>query len=627
MSSFDEKTVQLLADVAHRIRIHSIEATSARNEEPSSCSTIAEIISVLFFHEMKYTVAEPCNPAADRFVLSKGHAAPALYAAWAEAGHILVSELIKLRHLDNLLEGFSTPRLDFIDVATGSLGQGLSVAAGMAYTGKYLEKSDYRVFCLCGDGECAEGSIWEAMAFASFYKLDNLVNIIDVNGLGQSGPTMYQHNIDLYKRRTEAFGFHTQVIDGHNVAELMTALDIVSKVKDQPCCILAKTHKGKYFPDGIDITDSPSWQGKGDKTKTIIESIQARIVTKSDRLAYELLPIKAPSSTLPAADIKDIKLSKPPSYKLGEQVATRLAYGTGLVKLGEANQHIIALDGDVKNSTYSLKFQEAFPDRFIECYIAEQNLAGVAIGCATRDRTVAFASTFGAFWSRAFDQIRMGAISQTNVNFMGSHVGCSIGEDGPSQMALEDLSMFRAIHGSTIFYPSDAVSTERALELAANTKGVCYIRTSQPTTAVIYSNEEEFKVGQAKIVRKSDNDFATIVAAGITLQNAMQAATKLEVLGKNVLIIDVFTVKPLDWQTILANVRKTGNRVLVVEDHYPEGGICDAVANALLTQAPGEKFHFLQLNVKSLPMSGKPEELMELFEIDAKAIHKAVLSF
>jgi len=339
------------------------------------------------------------------------------------------------------------------------------------------------------------------------------------------------------------------------------------------------------------------------------------------------LPIKAPSSTLPAADIKDIKLSKPPSYKLGDQVATRLAYGTGLVKLGEANPHVIALDGDVKNSTYSNKFQEVFPDRFIECFIAEQNLAGVAIGCATRDRTVVFASTFGAFWSRAFDQIRMGAISQTNVNFTGSHVGCSIGEDGPSQMALEDLSMFRAIHGSTIFYPSDAVSTERALELAANTKGVCYIRTSRPNIAVIYPNEEVFKVGQAKIVRKSDNDFATIVAAGITLQNAMQAAVKLEALGKNVRIIDVFTVKPLDWQTILANVRETANRVLVVEDHYPEGGICDAVANALLTHAPCEKFHFLQLNVKSLPMSGKSEEFMERLEIDAKAIHKAILSF
>lgn len=295
--------------------------------------------------------------------------------------------------------------------------------------------------------------------------------------------------------------------------------------------------------------------------------------------------------------------------------------------MGENNKHVVALDGDVKNSTYSIKFKEAFPDRFVECFIAEQNLAGVAIGCATRDRTVAFASTFAAFWTRAFDQIRMGAISQTNVNFSGSHVGCSIGEDGASQMALEDLAMFRSIPESTVFYPSDAVSTERAVELAANTKGVCYIRTSRPNTAVIYDNNEVFEIGKAKVVHKSESDVATIVSGGVTLHEAIKAAKKLQESGKNVRVIDVFTVKPLDWKTILTNVTQTHNRVVVVEDHYPEGGISEAVSDALLTHGSGQQFSFKKLCVKSIPMSGQPNELLERFEIDSKAIIKAVESF
>ncbi len=304
-----------------------------------------------------------------------------------------------------------------------------------------------------------------------------------------------------------------------------------------------------------------------------------------------------------------------------------MAYGTALVKVGQNNSHVVALDGDVKNSTYSIKFKEAFPDRFVECFIAEQNLAGVAIGASCRDRTVAFASTFAAFWTRAFDQIRMGAISHTNVNFSGSHVGCSIGEDGASQMALEDLGMFRSIPGSTVFYPSDAVSTERAVELAANTRGICYIRTSRPNTPVIYANDEPFEIGKAKVVVKSDSDIATVVAGGVTLHEAIKAANTLREQGKNIRVIDVFTVKPLDWQTILANVTQTHNRVITVEDHYPEGGISEAVATALLTNAPNHQFNFRKLNVKTIPMSGQPQELLQRFEIDSNAIIKAVESF
>lgn len=399
-----------------------------------------------------------------------------------------------------------------------------------------------------------------------------------------------------------------------------------ARVQDKPICILAKTFKGKNIPEA---EDSPSWHGKpmGNKTEASIKAIQALIKDHTTKLAHELLPIRAPTGNVEPNNIRDITLATPPAYKLGEEIATRLAYGTALVKVGNSNKNVVALDGDVKNSTYSIKFKEAFPDRFIECWIAEQNLAGVAIGVATRDRCVAFASTFGAFWSRAFDQIRMGAISHTNVNFSGSHVGCSIGEDGASQMALEDLSMFRGVAGSTVFYPSDAVSTERAVELAANTTGVCYIRTSRPNTPVIYDNNEKFVVGQAKVVRRSDSDLCTIVSGGVTLHEAIKAANKLSAEGKNVRIIDVFTVKPLDWQTILTSVQETHNNVLTVEDHYAEGGIGEAVAAALLDHAPKQQFNFKRLYVKRIPMSGQPQELLERFEIDSNAIYKSVHSF
>ncbi len=505
------------------------------------------------------------------------------------------------------------------------MGQGLSVAAGMAYVGKYFDKSDYRVYCLCGDGETAEGSVWEAMAFASYYKLDNLVNIIDVNRLGQSETTMYKHDMDVYRRKCEAFGWHTQVVDGHNVEELLNAFQQASQVRGQPCCILAHTFKGKYFPD---IEDSANWHGKplGKDTERVLTHLRGLLRANPAQLAHELLPIKAPTAQVPQVNIQNLQLSAAPSYKLGEEVATRLAYGTALVKLGKQNHAVVALDGDVKNSTYSLKFKEAFPDRFVECFIAEQNLAGVAIGVACRDRTVAFASTFAAFWSRAFDQIRMGAISQTNVTFSGSHVGCSIGEDGPSQMALEDLAMFRAIPTATVFYPSDAVSTERAVELAANQRGICYIRTSRPNTAVIYDNNEVFEVGKSKIVLKSNSDVCTIVAGGITLHESLKAANQLRQQGKNVRVIDVFSVKPLDWHTILENVRQTHNRLVTVEDHYPEGGLGEAVATALAEHS-NEQFRLVRLHVKSVPMSGQPQELLERFEIDSNAIQRAVNSF
>lgn len=613
----DAKRLQALKDIANKLRIHCIEATNASNSgHPTSCASAAEVMSVLFFHVMKYSLENPRGPSNDRFVLSKGHAAPILYAAWAEAGLFPTKDLLNLRKLSSDLEGHPTPRLNFVDVATGSLGQGLSCAAGMAYTGKYFDKTDYRVFCLIGDGESAEGSIWEAMAFASLYKLDNLVAIFDINRLGQSEATSIGHQMDVYKARAEAFGWNTYVIDGHDVDALSRAFYDATQVKSKPTCIIAKTFKGRGL---FGIENFDNWHGKplGDKAESVIQAIKDNISEQGD---HGLTP-NSPEVKAPAVNITNIKLSMPPSYKLGEQIATRLAYGDALVKLGKNNDRVISLDGDVKNSTYAIKFKEAFPDRFVECFIAEQNLVGVAIGCETRRRTVPFVSTFAAFFSRAYDQIRMAAISQSNVNFCGSHAGVSIGEDGPSQMALEDLAMFRSIPDCTVFYPSDAVSTERACELAANTKGMCFIRTSRPNVPVIYSNDEEFVVGKAKVVRQSDTDSVTVIGACVTLLEAMRAADELAKTGINIRIIDPFTIKPIDADTIIKNARETGGRIITVEDHYPEGGIGEAVSGAV---SECKDITVKRLAVREIPRSGKPTELLERYGISSSCIVKAV---
>uniref|UniRef100_A0A0B6XYR0 Transketolase n=1 Tax=Arion vulgaris TaxID=1028688 RepID=A0A0B6XYR0_9EUPU len=612
----DSKTVQSLKDIANKLRIHSIESTNASNSgHPTSCCSAADIMSVLFFNVMSYTVEEPRHPNNDRFVLSKGHAAPILYAAWAEAGLFPTSQLLELRKLTSDLEGHPTPRLNFVDVATGSLGQGLSCAAGMAYTGKYFDKADYRVYCLIGDGESAEGSVWEALAFSSRYNLDNLVAIFDINRLGQSEATMLEHDLDVYKARVESFGWNAYIIDGHDIEALSKAFWDASHVKGKPTCILAKTYKGHGIPG---VADAENWHGKplGNQTEEAIKAIKDNIVNSG---AHNVIS-KQPVVTLSPVNLS-VQLSQPPSYQLGEAVATRLAYGTALVKIGKNNDRVIAMDGDTKNSTFAQKFKDAFPDRFIECYIAEQNLVGVGIGCGTRDRTIPFISTFAAFFTRAFDQIRMGAISQTNANFVGSHAGISIGEDGPSQMALEDLAMFRSVPGSTVFYPSDAVSTERAVELAANTKGICFIRTSRPNVPVIYENTEPFTVGKAKIVRQSSHDQVTVIGACVTLYEALKAADILAESGVNIRIIDPFTIKPIDASTIIHSAEETGGKIITVEDHYAEGGLGEAVAGAV-SHRPG--ITVKRLFVPEIPRSGKSEELMEKYGISSACIVKAV---
>ncbi|XP_045850475.1 transketolase-like protein 1 [Meles meles] len=574
----DAKTVQVLRDMANRLRIHSIRATcTSSSGHPTSCSSAAEIMSVLFFHIMRYKQEDPENADNDRFILAK--------------------------------------RLSFVDVATGWLGQGLGAACGMAYTGKYFDKASYRVFCLMGDGESSEGSVWEALAFASHYNLDNLVAIFDVNRVGHSGALPLEHCIEVYQKRCEAFGWNTYVVDGRDVEALCQVFWQASQVKNKPTAVVAKTFKGRGIPS---VEDAENWHGKPmpkERADAIIKLIESQIQTNKN------LDPKPPIEDSPQINISDIEMSSPPAYKVGEQIATRRACGLALAKLGHANDRVIVLDGDTKNSTFSDIFKREHPERFIECFIAEQNMVSVALGCATRGRTVAFASTFAAFLTRAFDQIRMGAISQININLIGSHCGVSVGEDGPSQMALEDLGMFRSIPNCTVFYPSDATSTEHAVLLAANTKGMCYVRTSRPETAVIYDPQESFAIGQAKVLRHSANDKVTVIGAGITLHEALAAAEDLSKQDISIRVIDLFTVKPLDVPTIISNARATDGRIITVEDHYPEGGIGEAVC-AAVSMEPDILVH--QLAVPAVPRSGKPSELLDMYGVSARHIIVAV---
>lgn len=618
----DQKKIQNLKDVANKLRILSIKCTNAAGSgHPTSCCSMAELTSVLFFHTMKYKVSDPRDASSDRFVLSKGHSAPILYSAWCMAGLFSEDELMQLRKLGNDLEGHPTPRLNFVDVATGSLGQGLSCAAGMAYTGKYFDKGSYRVFCLMGDGESAEGSVMEAANFAGFYKLNNLVGIIDINRLGQSDPTSLQHEMDVYRKRWESYGWNTIVVDGHNVEALCRSFFDAEQATDRPTMILAQTFKGKGVPG---IEDQMNWHGKalGAKADEAIAAIGAQMVDKN--ISGEKLNSQVVIDDVKQVDTSCIALSEKPTYDAGAKVATRNAYGTALAKLGRSSDRVIALDGDTKNSTFAITFQKEFPERFIECFIAEQNMLGVGMGCATRDRTVAFASAFACFLSRGYDQIRMGAISQTKLKMAGSHVGVSIGEDGPSQMALEDLAMFRAINNCTVFYPSDAVSCERAVEICANTPNMCYIRTSRPATVTIYGSDEVFEAGKGKVVRQSDSDKCLLIGAGITLHECLKAYDTLKCEGMNVRVFDPFCIKPLDVDGIISNAKACDGNIVVVEDHYPEGGLGEAVSSAVSMEAG---IRVQRLAVTGLPRSGPAMELLDMFGVSAKHVIGAVKKF
>ncbi len=527
---------------------------------------------MLYFHEsgLRFHPKDPRHPANDKFILSKGHAAPIYYAAWAEAGNFPVSQLGDLRKVTSDLEGHPTPRLSFCDVATGSLGQGLGFTCGSAYTSKYFDKIPNKYFCLLGDGECAEGSNWEAASFASFYKLDNLIAIVDVNRLGQSAPTMIQHDIDIYHKRFEGFGFHTITIDGHNIEEIINAFNVARQVKNTPIAIIAKTFKGKFFMD--DIENKMNWHGKPITPKSQLVKEHIKSLMKNVDIT---LPTVQPDTDFQwEEDVSKVKYKITSNYDKTKQVSTREAYGQALKKLGEQDKfnHIWALDCDVKNSTMAEYYEKVHPEKFINCYIAEQNMVSVALGVSKRNK-IPFCSTFAAFYSRAFDQIRMGAISFGNVKFFGSHSGVNIGPDGPSQMALEDLSMFRTIPNSLVLYPSDAVSTERAVEIAANYNGMVYIKGGRNNHPIIYENDEEFGIKTSKIIRKSDNDVLTIVSAGAPLFECLKVQENLAKEGINVRVVDVFCVKPIDEATFLKCAEETNGNFFVVEDHYPEGGV------------------------------------------------------
>jgi transketolase len=606
-----ETDIELLKGIANQLRIHSIEATTAAGSgHPTSCCSAADIVSSLFFGHMKYDPKNPHYYNNDRFILSKGHAAPLLYAAWAEVGFVPVAELLKLRQFGNDLEGHPTPRLAFADVATGSLGQGLGVGVGMALAARQ-DKLDYNTYVLLGDGEIAEGAVWEAASLAGVYNLNNLIAIVDANRLGQSQETAFGHDVDVYANRLKAFGWRVEEIDGHDIEEIIEVLSGVG-LDDKPLAIVAKTYKGA----GVSfLQDRENWHGK-----PLNKEEAAKAIAELQPSAKSGIGVAIPAPTaLPAPGLAAPASYPAISYKLGDQIATREAYGTALVRIGEADPRVVALDGDTKNSTYAEKFFKKFPDRSTECYIAEQNLVSVAVGFGTRGH-VPFASTFATFFTRAADQIRVAGISMANLKLVGSHVGISIGEDGPSQMALEDIAVFRAIVGSSVLYPADAVATEKLLEEMAKTRGIQFLRTSRPKTPVIYGNDETFPIGGAKVLREGTK--VTLVSAGVTLFEALKAADQLKAEGITVTVVDAYSVKPLGKDVILAAAKKTGNTIITIEDHYPEGGLGDAVAGELSSE--GVKVHKLAVN--GLPRSGHAAELMAAFGIDAAAIVKKVKS-
>src|SRR5271154_3648968 len=554
-------TVDAIKEKARRLSILSMMATTAAGSgHPTSCMSAAELMAGIFFHAMKFDVKDPNSSDSDRFVLSKGHAAPVLYAALAEAGVFPVSRLMTLREFSSELEGHPTPLIHGVDAATGSLGQGLSVGAGLAI-GARMDKSPTRVYVLLGDGEMAEGQIWEAAEFAGHYKLENLTVIADVNALGQSEPTMYQHDMETYRRKFESEGFATEVIDGHDVSAVLGALGRAKATKGRPQAIVARTIKGH----GVSFcAGKEKWHGKAfskDEMATALKEIGgAPVVVPPDpgkSYVRTSLP-EPPAFPEPPA----------PDYEAGKLVATREAYGYALKRLGIVNPHVVAVSCDVKNSTFSEMFGDVYPDRFWQGYIAEQNMVSLGVGLAARGK-VPFLDTFACFLSRAYDQGRMAAISRANINLCGSHCGVSIGEDGPSQMALEDIAMMRAVHGSAVFYPSDAISTERLTETMARRPGF-------------------------KVPRQSPQDKVTVVGAGITVHEALKAADQLKSQGIAIRVIDLYCVKPIDGKALAEQLKATGGRLVTVEDHWPEGGVGEAALTALaIAGASPSKFTLL----------------------------------
>jgi len=598
---------ELWRELGQQLRVDSIRAAAVTNSgHPTSSMSAADLMAVLLAKYLHYDFDDPDNPDNDHLVFSKGHASPLLYSMYKAAGAITDEELLTFRVFGSRLQGHPTPVIPWVDVATGSLGQGLPFTVGIALAGKKLDRLPYRVWALCGDSEMAEGSMWEAFEHAAFYGLDNLTAIIDVNKWGQRGETMHGWDLDSYANRARDFGWHTIEIDGHDVEQIDQAYGDALAQQGQPTVIVARTLKGKGVKE---VEDKPNWHGKAldHPDEAIAELGGERNIT-----IEVAQPDKGEPHRFEATGSLEL-----PTWDLGEEVATRRAYGDALAALGAARGDVVALDGEVSNSTYAEIFRDKYPDRYFEMYIAEQQMVAAAVGLQVR-KWVPFASTFAAFFSRAYDFIRMAAISQANIRLCGSHAGVSIGEDGPSQMALEDLAMMRAVHGSTVLYPCDANQTARLVTEMADRDGIVYLRTTRAATPVVYGLDDEFPIGGSRVLR--DGNDVTIVGAGITLHEALKAADRLSSEGIDARVIDLYSVKPVDAATLRAAAEETG-RILTVEDHWSEGGIGDAVLEVLADAE--QPARVVRLAVRDMPGSGKPAELLAAAGIDAAHIAEA----
>jgi transketolase len=607
--------LQQWKDLAAQLRVDSIRCTTAAGSgHPTSSMSAADLMAVLMTKYLHFDWSQPHAPYNDRFLLSKGHACPLLYSMYKAAGVISDAELLTLRKFGSRLEGHPNPHvLPYVDVATGSLGQGLPIGVGMALNGKYLDKLRYRVWVLLGDSEMAEGSVWEGFDKAAYYKLSHIVGILDMNRLGQRGPTELQWNGGAYAARARAFGWHAIELDGHDLTAIDKAFAEAVAPREQPTLLIARTKKGA----GVSfVEDKEGWHGKAMNA----EQAKAAIAELGGE-RHKTYPTPRPEPKTPASRPPAQPLQLP-RYEVGAKEATRKAYGDALRALGAAHPEMVALDGEVSNSTHSDEFQKAYPDRFFEMFIAEQQLVSATVGLAVLGKR-AFASTFAAFLTRAYDQVRMAAISNATIQLSGSHAGVSIGEDGPSQMALEDLAMFRAVGGSTVLYPCDANQTADLLRQMVELKGISYIRTTREKTPIIYRAGDKFPVGGSRVVRESASDKATVIAAGVTLHEAMKAYDKLKGEGTTIRVIDAYSVKPIDRETLRKAARETGGRLVVVEDHWPEGGLGDAVLDAFVGETI-QGLRVVKLAVPKMPGSGTPAELLHAAGIDAAAIVQAV---
>jgi transketolase len=606
--------LELAARLATQLRVDSIRcSTQAGSGHPTSSLSAADLMAVLMLGHLHYDWQQPALPVNDHLIFSKGHASPLLYSMFRAAGVIDENELIKTyRQFGARLQGHPTPVLPWVDVATGSLGQGLPDAVGVGLAGKYLDRLPYHVWVLCGDSETAEGSVWEALDKASYYQLGNLTAIIDINRLGQRGPTELQWDLERYAARVTAFGCRPLIVDGHDLADIDRALTEAAAGEDQPTVLLARTIKAKGVPE---IEDKNGWHGKA-LPPDMAERAIAALGGPSDLH----IPSHTPAAGTAAIAADPSAAITLPTFALGDKVATRVAFGAAIAALA-ARPEVVVLDGEVGNSTHAEEFGKVCPERYFEMFIAEQQLVATAVGLAVRGY-VPFASTFAVFFSRAYDFIRMAGISQVNIRLVGSHAGVEIGEDGPSQMALEDLAALRAVHGSVVLYPADATCTASLVATMADTDGIVYLRTTRGAYPVLYESSESFPVGGAKVHRAGPDDQVALIGAGVTLHECLAAADELAAAGIPARVIDAYSIKPIDRDTLVDACHITGSRLVIAEDHYPEGGLGGAVLEAL-ADAGVPQLHVAHLAVQGLPTSGTPAELLDAADISAAHIAQA----